>query len=188
MYKCITNLGANHILSFITGTNITAGRVMFGSSKPPISTDIRTLTDLIEPIAQGTLEDWTIENNEITFNCSCANDLNGGLAASFEIRELGIFINTGESEILFAYCTPLGKPYLMNSFNGNNRDEKQYQITLHFSNEIQIPGYLTEHEADLLYIRQQEKPANLFTINFDTLSGLTITRGIWNPAAKRIEC
>ena len=102
----VTNKGRNLIAKLLAGENMQITRVMFGAGRIPSSDNPRAVTELYEPIAQGTGSDPIVAGGVVSMTVEYRSDLNGGLDTGFWLREFGIYANDpAEGEILIFYAT-----------------------------------------------------------------------------------
>ena len=109
-------------------------RVMFGAGQIPEAANPRTVTELYEPIAQGTGGKPIVNGGVASMTVEYRSDLNGGLNTGFWLREFGVYANDpAEGEILIYYAT-LGdypqwvSPYLPDQNTGI--DVRRFPISI----------------------------------------------------------
>lgn len=134
----ITVKGREFLAKQVAGEQLKITRVMVGSGK--VSEDINPayMTDLVKPIAQATSTVPVQKKDTVSFVVEYRNDMNGGLKKGFWIREFGIFVRDGESEILIYYATLGDFPQYVMAYEYGRVDIRRYPVTLKISDEIEV--------------------------------------------------
>lgn len=104
-------------------------KVMFGSGSPEDGVDPTTLTDLVEPVAQGTATSPKHNGATVSMTLQYRNNLNGDITEDFPIQEFGLFTRIKED----AAETPEG----VLLFYGNLGDTPQIAVAYN--------GYIDTH-------------------------------------------
>ena len=121
------------------GTNLTLSRVMFGDGVADNSIDMRALTGLISAKAQGTSSIPVNDGESLKMVAEFRNDLDGGLASSFVINELGVFaIQADGSEILLYYATLSDYPQTALNYASGVVDIHRYPIIITFGDGADV--------------------------------------------------
>ncbi len=134
----ITVKGREFLAKQVAGEQLKITRVMVGSGK--VSEDINPayMTDLVKPIAQATSTVPVQKKDTVSFVVEYRNDMNGGLKKGFWIREFGVFVRDGESEILIYYATLGDCPQYVMAYEYGRVDIRRYPVTLKISDEIEV--------------------------------------------------
>lgn len=150
----ITVAGRNLITSLMAGETIQFTRIVVGSGAMPEDTEPIDMTELVNPIAEGTSTIPTVENGAMYLTVEYRNDLNGGLKEGFWLREFGIYAQTDKTEEILLYYATLGdSPQPVNAYKDNRIDIRRYPVTiaLELDADIQVTynpnAFLTSSEA-----------------------------------------
>lgn len=153
----ITVAGRDLITSLLSGETIEFTRIVVGSGKMPEGVEPIDMTELVNPIAEGTSTVPTVENGALYLTVEYRNDLNGGLQEGFWLSEFGIFAKTEASEEVLLYYATLGdSPQPVNAYQDNRIDIRRYPVTiaLELDADVQVtynPGsFVTAEEAQSL--------------------------------------
>lgn len=150
----ITVAGRNLITSLIAGETIRFTRILVGTGAIPEGIEPVDMTELVNPVAEGTSTVPTLDNGAIHMTVEYRNDLNGGLKEGFWLREFGIYARTDKTEEILLYYATLGDyPQPVNAYQDNRIDIRRYPVTiaLELDADVQIaynPGaFITSGEA-----------------------------------------
>lgn len=150
----ITVAGRNLITSLIAGETIRFTRIVVGSGAMPEDIEPIDMTELVNPVAEGTSTVPTLENGALHLTVEYRNDLNGGLKEGFWLKEFGIYAETDHSDEVLLYYATLGDyPQPVNAFQENRIDIRRYPVTiaLELDADVQIaynPGsFITSSDA-----------------------------------------
>lgn len=134
----ITVKGREFLAKQVAGEQLKITRVMVGSGKVSEDTNPAYMTDLVKPIAQATSTFPVQKKDTVSFVVEYRNDMNGGLKKGFWIREFGVFVRDGESEILIYYATLGDFPQYVMAYEYGRVDIRRYPVTLKISDEIEV--------------------------------------------------
>ncbi len=150
----ITVAGRNLITSLIAGETIEFTRIMVGTGLMPEDTEPIDMTELVNPVAEGTSTVPRVENGALYMTVEYRNDLNGGLKEGFWLREFGVYAKTPNTEEILLYYATLGdSPQPVSAYKDNRIDIRRYPITiaLELDADVQVtynPGsFITSAEA-----------------------------------------
>lgn len=150
----ITVAGRNLITSLIAGDTIRFTRIVVGKGKIPEGIEPIDMTELVEPVADGTSTIPTIDNGVMYLTVEFRNDLNGGLKEGFWLNEFGIYAETDKTgEVLLYYASLGDKPQPVNAYQEDRIDIRRYNvaIALELDADVQMaynPGaFITSTEA-----------------------------------------
>lgn len=175
----ITVEGRNLITSLLAGETIEFTRIWVGSGAMPDGVEPIDMTALVAPVAEAASTIPTVENGVLSMVVEYRNDMNGGLAQGFWLREFGIFAKTTNSEEVLLYYATLGdSPQPVNAYQDNRIDIRRYPVTIALEVEANIqvtynPGsFLTAGEA-------QELLGAMFRKAFVPIVSITIPAMGW---------
>lgn len=127
----ITVKGRDLITSLMAGETIEFTRIVVGSGRMPKGVEPIDMEDLVEPVAKASSTVPTVENGEMSLVVEYRNDMNGGLAAGFWLREFGIYAKTANSEEILLYYATLGNsPQPVNAYKDNRIDIRRYPVSI----------------------------------------------------------
>jgi hypothetical protein len=110
----IPQQGLNLLAKLLAGgQKLTLSRIMVGSGKLPEDVEWSEISELVQPVAEGTSTIPVVKNSTCSFVVEYRSDLNGGLEEGFYLNEFGVYaVDPDLGEILLYY--------------GNLRDYPQY--------------------------------------------------------------
>ena len=153
----ITVDGRNLITSLVAGETIEFTRIVVGSGQMPEGVEPIDMKDLVAPVAEATSTTPTVDNGVLYMTVEYRNDMNGGLAEGFWLREFGIYAKTDKSgEVLLYYATLGDSPQPVNAYQDNRIDIRRYPVSieLELDADVQVtynPGaFITAAEAQEL--------------------------------------
>lgn len=141
----------------LAGETIELTRIVVGSGALPEGVEPIDVKELVAPVAEATSTVPTIKNNEMSLVVEYRNDMNGGLAQSFWLREFGIYAKTENTEEILLYYATLGdSPQPVSAFDGSRVDIRRYPVSIALALGATVelaynPGaFLTAEEAQEL--------------------------------------
>lgn len=143
----ITNKGRSLIAKLLAGDVLQISRVMFGSGRVADDVDVRTLTDLITPVAQGTSDAPSAKGGVVRMKTEYRSDLNGGLETGFFLNEFGVFaFDPDEGEVMIYYATLGDYPQWVSAYeDGKAVDVRRFPISIAIGEDKGVTvGYDTE--------------------------------------------
>ncbi len=112
-------------------------RVLMGSGSAPEGTYIGDLTNLVEPVAEGTVSEPVRSESTVSMFVEYRSDMNGGLKEGFVIREFGVFAMDGEEEVMIYYGDLSKYPQYIGPYTGC-QDIRRYPISLTVAEGSQV--------------------------------------------------
>jgi hypothetical protein len=123
---------------------LTIAEVTVGSGTPPEGAtweDVYAYKDLIAPVAAATSTVPAYDGSAVHFTVEYRNDLNGGLADGFALREIGIFVEhpsmAGE-RVLFAYYTLGDKPQHVAAYVSGSADVRRFPVVIDVGSSVEV--------------------------------------------------
>jgi hypothetical protein len=160
-YFVVTAAGLNLIANLAAGEQLTITKCKVGDGTIGDTTDPRSLTDLISPIAQAVNTAPTATDNRVNFEVEYRNSLSmptywiadgyydtttGHLNAGFALKEYGVYANDpDDNEVLIFYATIAAYPEAIFPYTEGNIQVKRYPVQLEFINDGM--GVATEYDA-----------------------------------------
>ena len=151
----ITRKGLDLITKLLIPTDLVLTRVMVGNGRLDQSSDPKSFTDLVSPIAQATSTVPIVNNHQLEFVVEYRNDLNGGLPTGFWLNEFGVFAQDPDiGEILLYYATLGDYPQWVQPFSPGMLDVRRYPVSIGLNNDATVTlaypavAFLTAEDLD----------------------------------------
>lgn len=130
----VTDAGRNLIAQLLAGEKLQVTRVMFGSGQIPATANPRAVTELYDPVAEGTSGRAVVSGGTATMTVEYRSDLNGGLAQGFWLREFGVYaLDPTAGEVLIYYATLGEYPQWVSPYNPDGTtgiDVRRFPISI----------------------------------------------------------
>lgn len=127
----VTNAGYKLITKLVAGQKLNLSKIMVGTGSIPDDTDPKTITDLFEPVAQGTSTVPTYDGTTMQMIVEYRSDLNGGLDHGIWLREFGVYaFDPDDGEVLIYYGTLGDRPQYVSAASGSGIDVRRFPVGL----------------------------------------------------------
>jgi len=127
----VTDKGRALIAKLVAGKQLNLSRIMVGTGICPDDVQPRTLTDLVEPVAQGTSSTPTYNGACVKMIVEYRSDLNGGLDYGFWLREFGVYAyDPDEGEVLIYYGCLGDYPQWVSAMSTTGVDVRRFPVSI----------------------------------------------------------